>query len=466
MLAVPGTRPYDHIRPAELAPLADLGSPEGQLDFELFQLNGRIETPRGYSELQDLDLDPRACWQLQQAFLKDVLPWCPVLDQQACSDLVSQTAESGFSQEGHDTRLTFFILALGCIATQCQDLDDDPIQFPGIAYFQVGRQQHTTHSTPQDMLRQIQGSLLEAFYLLHIIRPVQAYDALRDASDKVLIMLSMRQCLDADPTFREFIHRAYWACYLWEYELQHYVSHSSRVISKFHEDVPLPMSSYDEPGIYWFVAEIALRRIVARPLNGIYWNLSSTQYEPAIGVELSSQVESWFENLPRTVAFPLNSLEVGSTITMRMLLDPRTVFLRAQYYALQAAILWPNVVKLLWLSSNNGAQAVTLDERARLVEATIKCIHFAVLHAYAVEPLLQSRHLFVTADITGMNSMTLLLLCTYESESLRGTVAHHPQAAEAIQIGRRCMKLWEANPPVRKQIMRIEDLMAEKGISM
>lgn len=440
-------------------------------------------------DIRLLNLTSRRCWQLQQCFSSEVLPWCPIMDQQTCSELVSRVSQRGFDPQDTETPLVLFMLALGSFAQDHHHMEDDSATFPGIEYFRAGSQLiDLAPYSSRNTIHMMQSHILRSCYLLHALRPIQAYETVRLASTKIIMFLQLRRRLNADPALRELVHRSYWAAYVIEHELQAWIPYSSRILQDLHEHVPLPTSDYDEPGIYWFVAEIAIRRIFARPRHGVGWNLVHTLYEPTIADEISHRLSEWHASLPSPISFPLEQGVAGESISMRPLLDPRKVFLRAQYYAFQAIIFWPNVVRLLTFPlaqggagqyhhgsfatpggmsdcSSQPAHKNSATEDDLVIEAAARSLRFAVLHIYAAESLFQSRNMVVLSSLVGLQCMALLLLSTCGSPLLKSLGIVHPCTEDVIRVAWRSLKPWMANLPIRGRIEQLECLMQAAGIA-
>ncbi|CAI4213192.1 unnamed protein product [Parascedosporium putredinis] len=97
------------------------------------------------------------------------------------------------------------------------------------------------------------------------------------------------------------------------------------------------------------------------------------------------------------------------------------------------------------LSSSSSAAVVTAAaaDPDTVEELARHSINFAVLKLYAVQPLMQYRHLLLLADLSGVFCITMLLLCAYEVPGLR--TIQHPSMREAILVGWRCLRFWVAN---------------------
>lgn len=453
----------------------------------LFSDQGQTDS----SILCKLDLSGRRSWQLEQAFSKDVLPWLPILEQQHCASIVSRVVEGGFDSAHLETALALFVLALGAFAKESHQPEGngDPAALPGIDYFRAACGIVDRERVYRNTILHIQCEILMSFYFLYALKPIQAFDAVHSASSKLLRILQLRTRLASDSVYQEMCHRAYWACYLVEHELQAYVAYGSRLLLQRRDQVPLPLSDYDEPGMYWFLSEIALRGIYCSSRDGVAWNAHTT-YAPMLADEISAQLAEWHAGLAVPVKFPLDypaaaidsadgstSVDIGVVVTTP-LLDPHKVFLRAQYYVIHATLHWSFVVRLLSIpappatrlgvfrdsSQDSGSAATREQERERVVRSAAKAVQYAVLHIYAAESLLQQRHVMLLANITGMFCSVMLLLCTYRVPEL--VEIQHPMTDRAALQALRCLRNWDGEPNVRSKAKRVEALMRSKGIQI
>ena len=454
--------------PAPLLPLCS-NDTEEELELELFSEEALFGGPQTNIELCDLDLGSRRCWQLEQTFSRDVLPWCPIIEHRECSDLVTRVAEGGFDTSNPRTSLVLFMLALGAFAKESHYTSARIDSLPGLDYFRAACQILDRDRASRHTLMHVQGKILTAFYLLFCLKPIHAFEAIHSASSELLILLQLRGRHPSDSIYQEKLNRAYWTCYLIEHELQPYVSYSSRLLQSRRDFVPLPLSDYDEPGMYWFLSEITLRGIICSfstrdgSMGPTAWNPPS--FAPKLIEELASQMAEWHANLARPIRFFLDSPTPSVDITaLRPLLDPHKVFLRAQYYAVHATLHWPSVVQLLNMPRVPEPQDTAAGDMSPLSVSAAKSVQYSVLHVYAVESLLQERHLMLFANITGLFCITMLLLCIYELPEL--AEIQHPRIVDAVILGWRCLRIWDDEPNVKSRLRRVEDLMKAKGIEV
>ncbi|CAK7205390.1 hypothetical protein SEUCBS139899_008161 [Sporothrix eucalyptigena] len=485
---------------------------DAELETELFS-QSTADTGLLLSGVEPtLDLSPRRCWSLEQAFSRDVLPWCPIIEQHECAELVARAAEDGFPRGRLETAVALLVLALGSFARESGGHGRDHLNkngpLPGIDYFHAGRQVvHTAAglagASGRYSIMRVQCDLLVTFYFLFSLRPILAFEVLSSAGLRLLMLLQLRSSASSstarqapspastssatttgspmdgrdDPTYDERLHRAYWTCYLLEHELQAYVSFSARLLQERRDFVPLPLSNYEEPGMYWFLSEIALRGICSsmqddpgyfpkKPggrgstgvgTGGVAWNEHMLD-APMLVEEVTLQLLEWHANLAAPVSFPLDDpaylspASSGIVPVLRPLLDPHKVFLRAQFYAVQATLRWPFVVQLL------------MDQTAASVDGAAASLHYAVLHVYAVEPLMQDRHLMLFANIAGLFCVTMLLLCSHNLPQL--AAIQHPGTEAAVRAALASLRIWRSEPNVQAMVIRVEELARAKGVQI
>ena len=227
--------------------------------------------------------------------------------------------------------------------------------------------------------------ILPRLYLLLCLRPLQASDAISLASKSVLTLLEFRNHLNSDAQLRECCHRAYWACFIIEYELKNYLVYGATPLLQVHEVVPLPSSYYNEPSMLWFLAAISMRRLYTYALENI-WKAPHVVYEPKVIEVLREQISTWYDNLPFNIKFPKDTT---------MILDPQKAFLRSQYFALHWVIGWPAVVRIVTKGPDDGKQ------HADLLSFSSEFIHYAIAHIRSSESLLQERHPLLLANLVG-----------------------------------------------------------------
>ena len=83
----------------------------------------------------NLDLSPRLCAKLLQAFARNVLTWFPIFDEKSFSRLVAKSCTNLFDQSDPEMCLILLMLSLGDLSKADDLTSDDPHKFPGLNYF-------------------------------------------------------------------------------------------------------------------------------------------------------------------------------------------------------------------------------------------------------------------------------------------------------------------------------------------
>ncbi|KAF2185844.1 hypothetical protein K469DRAFT_750148 [Zopfia rhizophila CBS 207.26] len=393
-----------------------------------------------------LDLSPRLCGRLQQAFARNVLAWFPIFDQESFSKLVAKSCTHLFDQSDPEVCLILLILSLGALS-KAEDLtSDDPHEFPGLNYFLAACRTLNKDGTLDYSLLEAQCHVLISLYLLLCLRPLQASHAISLASKSVLTLLNFQSRLNADAQLREGCRRAYWACFIIEHELRNYIVYKTAPLLQVHEIVPLPSGYYNDPSMLWFLAEISMRRLYTYALENI-WKAPHVVYEPKVIEVLREQISIWYDSLPPNIKFPKDTT---------MILDPQKAFLRAQYFALRWVIGWPAVVRIVTKGADDEQQ------HADLLTFSSEVIHYSIAHIHSSESLLQGRHPLLFANLVGMWCATMLLVTVHRAPALEPV--HNPGAPAAILKSHAMLSTWAANPGVASIVHLLEEQMARNGL--
>ncbi|KAK9435269.1 C6 finger domain protein [Metarhizium brunneum] len=171
---------------------------------------------------------------------------------------------------------------------------------------------------------------------------------------------------------RELVERIYWNTLLFESDLLAELDLPHSGVVQFEENVGLPggfegeeqgQARIGHDDLWYFLAEIALRRLLNRASQLIYSKdsvSSTTSLEPVVA-ELDYQLTQWYEGLPPPLQFPFSRT---------MLHDPIQAVLRLRFYACKTIIYRPYILAVL-----ENEQAV-LDPAVR--ECCHKCLEASV----------------------------------------------------------------------------------------
>ncbi|KAK5146929.1 hypothetical protein LTR32_001538 [Rachicladosporium monterosium] len=253
--------------------------------------------------------------------------------------------------------------------------------------------------------------------VLALVRPLEAWNMLCNASIKQQLLLSSPHTIP--PQLKELNERVYWNTLMMESDLLAELDLPHSGIAQFEESMRLPRSfpfdvssspGEDPPGsddLWYFLAEIALRRLLNRVSHLIYSvahkrsaTFSIASLEP-VAAELDFQLSQWYEGLPAPVKFPRERLQARDQI--------QTV-LRLRYFACRTIIFRPYIQAVLSdesLATEPGVQ----DACRKCLEACVRQLEYITAHHEGHLPYLWQGALSIM-------SQTLLLMAATLSAPL------------------------------------------------
>ncbi|KAF2807843.1 uncharacterized protein BDZ99DRAFT_392311 [Mytilinidion resinicola] len=355
-----------------------------------------------------LSLDLSNTGTYVQAFFERVNVWYACVNPHTWNSYYRTALSHGF-REGAESCIVLLVLALGAAGAagsiSQQPADKDA---PGLAYFSAAWALLPSLMTRNTMLS-AQCHILASAYLFYIVRPLEAWNLLTSTSMKLQLLLSApgRFPLHA----KELSERVYWNTLLFESDLLAELDLPHSGIVQFEEVVGLPggFEDEDEEGmgrdeLWYFLAEIALRRLLNRVSHLIYSktspNTSIAALEPLVA-ELEYQLAQWYEGLPLPVQFPHSRVPLSNHV--------QTV-LRLRYFACRTIIFRPYILAVL--NDENTALDPNVQENCRkCLEACIRQLEHITAHHAGHLPYLWQGALSIV-------SQTLLVMGATMSPSL------------------------------------------------
>jgi hypothetical protein len=352
------------------------------------------------------------------AFFERVNVWYAIVNPHTWHSNYRVAISQGF-RSGAESCICLLVLALGQAAHYGQSISRVPQGqlVPGMSYFAAAWSLLPNLITRNDVLS-AQCHILAAAYVMYLVRPLEAWNLLYNTSMKLQLLLSSP---DNIPThLKELSERVYWNALMIESDLLAELDLPHSGVVQFEESMRLPRSfPYDSstpgsieesPGnddLWYFLAEIALRRLLNRVSHLIYSHthrrsntFSIASLEP-VAAELDYQLTQWYESLPSPVKFPRERLPAQDQI--------QTV-LRLRYFACRTIIFRPYIQAVL--ADSSAAQEPGVQEACRkCLEACIRQVENITAHHEGHLPYLWQGALSIM-------SQTLLLMAATLNQTL------------------------------------------------
>ena len=348
-------------------------------------------------------------------------------------------------QEGPVSCLVLLVLALGKASRNGSIAIVPPdCEPPGLSYFAAA-----WALLPSVMMRNsataAQCMVLASAYLFYLVRPLEAWTLLSNVSMKLQLLFGNPSRLPAQ--WKELSVRVYWNTLLYESDLLAELDLPHSGIVNFEELVDLPggFEEDDEDDgddehqggnqegedgsivsfpkevagreeLWYFLAEIALRRLLNRVSHLIYQkdNAHTLSSLGPIVSELDFQLSQWYENLPQPVRFPLAPAPLS---------NPVQTVLRLRYHACRTIIYRPYILAV-FENEQTGAEPGVRECCRRCLNATIRQLEDVASHREGHLPYLWQGAL-------SMVSQTLLIMGATMSRTL-STLLPPPLRTDAI----------------------------------
>ncbi|OAX78121.1 hypothetical protein ACJ72_07576 [Emergomyces africanus] len=187
-----------------------------------------------------------------------------------------RTALSQGFRDGPESCVVLLVLALGCASNNGSISYLSPEREPpGMSYFAAAWE-----LLPSQMMRNsilsAQCMILASAYLFYLVRPLEAWTLLSNISIKLQLQLGASSRIP--PQWKELSDRIYWNTLLFESDLLAELDFPPSGIVQFEETAEL-LGGFDEEHdeepagrdeLWYFISEIALRRLLNRVSHMIY----------------------------------------------------------------------------------------------------------------------------------------------------------------------------------------------------
>ena len=368
-----------------------------------------------------LSLDLTNTAEYVQAFFENVNVWYACVNPYNWATYYRTALSRGF-REGPESCVVLLVLALGCASLGGSisriSRDKEP---PGMRYYSAAWNLMPGLMTRNNTLSS-QCLVLASAYLFYLVRPLEAWSLLSSTSMKLQLLLSGQGRIPRHA--KELSERVYWNALLFESDLLAELDLPHSGIVQFEETVGLP-GEFDEEEdsepagrdeLWYFLAEIALRRLLNRVSHMIYSKGATTftaALEP-LAAELDFQLTQWYEGLPSALQFPHNQTPHG---------NPVQTVLRLRYFACRTIIYRPYILAVLEYEQAIMDPAVRHNCH-KCLEACVKQLEDITAHHSGHLPYLWQGALSIV-------SQTLLVMGATMSPSLSALLPP-PQRIDSI----------------------------------
>lgn len=362
-----------------------------------------------------------------QMFFERVNIWYACVNPYTWQKHYRIALSNGF-HDGPETCITLLVFALGAASLHGSisniPRDKEP---PGLQYFSAAWNLIPTLMTRNNTVSS-QCLILASAYLFYLVRPLEAWTLLSSTSTKLRLLLSGQNRIPDHN--RELLERVYWNALLFESDLLAELDLPHSGIVQFEESVGLPcgFEEADDPPppgrdeLWYFLAEIALRRLLNRVSHIIYGKgvtttttTTTTALQPIVE-ELDFQLTQWYEGLPSALQFPHGKIP---------LTNPVQTVLRLRYFACRTIIFRPYVLAVL----ENESAIMNLAVRDcchKCLEASVRQLEHVTAHHAGHLPYLWQGALSIV-------SQTLLVMGATMSPSLASLLPPAEQMDSIIE---------------------------------
>ncbi|KAI5463398.1 hypothetical protein BGZ63DRAFT_413012 [Mariannaea sp. PMI_226] len=359
-----------------------------------------------------------------EAYFERVNVWYACVNPYTWKSQYRTALSNGF-REGPESCIVLLVLALGQASLHGSISrivpHDDP---PGLQYFTAAWSLLPGMMTANTVVA-AQCHLLAAAYHFYLVRPMEAWTLICTTSTKLQLLLMAPSRIPSHQ--KELVERIYWNALLFESDLLAELDLPHSGVVQFEENVGLPCGfegeEADQVGrdeLWYFLAEIALRRLLNRVSQLIYSKdsiASTTSLEPVVA-ELDYQLSQWYESLPLPLQFPF---------TRTVLQDPIQTVLRLRFFACRTIIYRPYILAVL-----DNEQAI-LDPAVR--DCCHKCLEACIRQLEHVNEHHAGHMPYIWQGALSVVSQTLLIMGASMVPSLLGiilTLVPHREALDQI----------------------------------
>ncbi|KAH9208480.1 hypothetical protein DL95DRAFT_345425 [Leptodontidium sp. 2 PMI_412] len=424
---------------------------------------------------------------LTERFLSLVHTKNPILDESTLRQFANAFAENGMGWDGPSC-LVLLACALGTIASPFEEAHakatSDPLTFRQLQPSNNGPNLKRAESYYLLARRRIgllrpsiiasQCFFLSGVYLMYALRPVEAFHEFHQASIVFQIWLKFGRPSKKSSTAQRLEQRMYWSCFKSECEILSEIPLPESGIADFEyphmfPSPPDPQNSSESPSFrentihmtprqqqqeqswYYYLSEIALRRIGNRVLNAFYrddhqlWLNMEVPSMVKIGEEFMQLLEQWHEGLPSVLNYNQGDLSQLPSEELPFMIRVRVLEIRTWIFR-----------PFLFYAVHHPGQAFQNTTLLRFVEqALLQCIRLIETNS------IRHRHhgVWYTCRVSVSAAFSILAVAK------TGTIPLPQGWQSAVQLAIETLLYWEPEGPGDLRLARtiLEDLLSHSA---
>lgn len=425
--------------------------------------------------------------RLVNTFLAQVHTKNPILDPRQLSNMAKDMSEHGWKWDA-ESCLVLLACALACLASPFATatvvvldssiiehknaLADTPNYPAAEKYYVAARKRialldHSVITT--------QCHFLSGVYEMYSLRPIHAWTSFNRACITLQLCLRSGSNVYQDTVSKGVQRRLFWSCLKSECELRMEIRVPSSGLATVNllDVFPTPPSNIQSPRLgfeqvkqttvlvnylevdeekswYYYLADIAVRRILNRLMNVFYkenersWLSMSVDRMIRVAAEIEAQLTQWQSLLPATVSSPGTCTGIFSYD-----IDELTHYLNVRTLEVEERLYRP----FFFIAISCPYDSCL---RSEISELANRCVHTCVL--YCLRSYRTHRHHGTWYHTRQLFRMSLVILAAVKSQRVELPADWQAALNKAITV----LKYWEGEAPdVKKSREILQDIMNE-----
>ncbi|KAK5941977.1 Zcf27p [Knufia obscura] len=378
---------------------------------------------------------------LLQRFLDNVFIYNPVLEEAVLQQYIREVQFHGLKWDAKSC-LLLLIYAHGCLSFS-EDLNHptdsmafrQTVEFKRAEHFFEAAQKRMGLLLCRSTVVEAQCFFLAGVYLMATLRPLEAWKMFVQALTCCQAFVPEQSAGEDRESEQRLQEGIYWTCFKSELELRLELNVFDNSIwdltyPAFYPSPPDGLKSQREVVWYYYLAEIALRRLGNRILNTFHRAAASThhdhsQSQPTIDIDAVSgfeqQASDWLRSLPSVLNFEVTGQSPGGDLvdSLKFILDGHLLDCYEMLY-------WPFLTEIILHGLPSGTNN---NQSQALEQLSLKSLHICVQRIHKNEHGFFARHHGTWLMLRSCTRSALVLLAARKDSVLVNLLPQDWEAA-------------------------------------